>query len=285
MTSTIIQSSKGLSNEQIASRCPSVYAPSKHESRSDRYLYIPTGTIIDGMRQEGFIPTYVAQAQARREDMTNFTKHLIRFRGVNDLGPLAVGQEFFEIVMINSHNGGSSYELMGGFFRVVCTNGMITGDKQTMLKVHHKGDILGEILSATYKIAEEAPETMEAIAAMKQIQLSRPEQLLLAKYAMKARFPEPEVQEANIVEGSIENPQTVYQPKDFLQVRRGDDIGTDLYRTVNVLQENLIKGGVTARDTRGKKHTTRKITGIDQTVKVNQLLWQFGQELRELKRS
>lgn len=283
MTSTIIQSSKGLSNEQIAARCPSVYAPGKHEARSDRYLYIPTGTIIDGLRREGFVPTYVAQARARSEDMAPFTKHLMRFRNVGDLGSLAVGTEFFEIVMINSHNGSSSYELMSGFFRVVCTNGMITGDYEHTLKVHHKGDILGQILAATYKIAEESEETMESIAAMKQIQLSRPEQLLLAKYAMKARFPEPTIDDTQVVEGSIEDVPAVYQPQDFLQVRRGSDIGTDLYRTVNVLQENLIKGGVTARDTRGKKHTTRKITGIDQSVKVNQLLWQFAQELRTLK--
>jgi hypothetical protein len=51
---------------------------------------------------------------------------------------------------------------------------------------------------------------------------------------------------------------------------------------LNVVQENVIKGGITSRDRNYKRHTTKEIKGIDQNVKLNKLLWSFADELRKL---
>jgi hypothetical protein len=43
-----------------------------------------------------------------------------------------------------------------------------------------------------------------------------------------------------------------------------------------------MKGGVSRR-VRGKRHTSKAINGIDQNVKLNQMLWALAQEMKELK--
>jgi hypothetical protein len=37
------------------------------------------------------------------------------------------GKEVPEIILLNSHDGSSSYQMIPGMFRFVCTNGMICG--------------------------------------------------------------------------------------------------------------------------------------------------------------
>ena len=48
----MIRSDAALSNEQIASVAPSIFAEKAHDSRSDRYLYIPTIKVLDALRAE-----------------------------------------------------------------------------------------------------------------------------------------------------------------------------------------------------------------------------------------
>ncbi len=132
---------------------------------------------------------------------------------------------------------------------------------------------------------------METIAQMKQIELTRREQLLLAEFAVKARFgsdePEPviegEYREMSSPSTSTALVTTTYAPEQLLRVHRRADTGIDLYTTMNVIQENAIKGGAHGWDTKGHRHTARAVKGISATVKVNTLLWQFAQELRTFK--
>ena len=264
------QNLHGLTEEQILQSCPSVFAESPHDSRSARYMYIPTSTVLDALRDVGFVPTTAMQSRARNKDRQDFTKHLLRLRKRDDLGYRK--PDVHEVVLVNSHDGSSAYNLYSGVFRCVCTNGLITGDIESTMKVYHKGDIVEQVIESTLEIVEDSEQVMEDIAHMKQIPLTRSEQLLLSEFALKARFGENEEEE-----------KTIYQPSDLLRVHRDEDTSNDLYTTFNVIQENCIKGGVSRRDRKGKRHTTREIKGIDQNVRVNQLLWQFTQRMMELK--
>jgi len=91
-------------------------------------------------------------------------------------------------------------------------------------------------------------------------------------------------------EGKVSTPITAAQ---LLQPRRTEDTGTDLWKTFNRVQENTIKGGLTARaqdtfDNRGRRQrgrmvSTRQVKGIDQDVKLNRALWQLAERMAELK--
>ena len=146
-----------LSFDEMHSLAPSIFAETPHESRSDRYAYIPTIQIVEGMMKEGFLPFSVMQARSRSESRREYTKHLIRFRHAEMLkGTPHVGQLFPEIVLINSHDGSTAYQLMSGIFRLVCTNGMITGTQYGDYKIRHQGDITGQVIDASYKVLNTA---------------------------------------------------------------------------------------------------------------------------------
>jgi len=277
-----VQDVRGLSDEAILRVAPSVFAEAAHESRSSRYTYIPTSYVLEGLREVGFVPTTAMQSRSRLPGRQAFTKHLLRMRHVNDLGYAL--PDVHEIVLVNSHDGTSAYNLYSGVFRLVCTNGLIRGDLDDTMKVRHTGNVVQEVVESTLSIAHASEQVMWDVEEMKQIELSRPEQLLLAEFGLKARF---DLDEEDDDEERAEKQVVPYQPQDLLRVRRGADMSPDLYTTLNVVQENALRGGVrgSLRDNRGRRRRIREVHGIDQSVRVNRLLWQFAERLKEFKQT
>jgi hypothetical protein len=274
-----VRDNNGLTADVLKNTVPSIFAEDAHESRSSRYVYIPTIQIIQNMIKEGFVPVQAMQGKARTEDKINFTKHLVRFRKRDELG-LSV-PESPEIILVNSHDGTTSYHLMNGIFRTVCQNGLISGDLENNFKVRHSGDIIGDVIQAAYSVVSSSVETMENIQEMKNIILLPEEKNLLATYSVKARYGITEDdEEQSEITTEEELPIPTYKA---LQPRRYEDKKDDLFTTMNVIQENLIKGGISARGKDGKKKTVRSVNGIDQNVKVNKLIWSFAEELRKIK--
>ena len=274
-----VRNNNGLTIETLQQVIPSIFALNPHESRSQRYVYIPTINILKGMINEGFIPVQAMQAKPRTTDKLEYTKHLIRFRKFNELG--LVNPETSEIILVNSHDGSSSYHLMNGVFRTVCSNGLISGDLENNFKVRHTGNIIGDVIEAAYQILSYSEETMNSLQEMKQIQLLPKERLLLAEYSLKARYNISDEDEIDKTEVTAEKELPIPASK-LLSVRRMEDNKQDLFTTMNVIQENVMKGGASARDKNNKKHTLRQINGIDQTVKVNKLIWSFAEELKKI---
>ena len=110
-STNVIRSDAPLSEDQMRAAAPSIFAQGKHASRSDRYTYIPTIDVLRGLRKEGFEPFMVAQGSSRIEGRTEFTKHMIRMRHA---GQVQAKPEANEIILINSHDGASSYQMLAG---------------------------------------------------------------------------------------------------------------------------------------------------------------------------
>src|SRR3954447_12047717 len=107
----VLRSDLPLSEEQMRHTAPSIFAQGKHASRSERYTYIPTIDVLRGLRKEGFEPFMVAQGCSRVEGKAEFTKHLVRMRHREQVHSRS---EANEIVLINSHDGASSYQMIAG---------------------------------------------------------------------------------------------------------------------------------------------------------------------------
>ena len=261
------QNANGLDSEDIRFRCPSVYAPAAHDSRSARYTYISTNDIIARLAEAGFTPTQAMQAKARDLNRREFTKHLLRFRRTEDLGWSK--PEAFEIVLVNAMDGSATYKLYAGILRTVCSNGLIAGDMFT-LSIPHLGDIADRVVEGSLRIVEEAEPIMAQVEEMKRIQLPREEQLLLAQYALKARY--------DLKDGEVSD----FLPEDVLDYRRRRaDQDNSLWTTTNVIQENVIKGGPSRRVGHAHK-SIRSVHEIDKTIEVNSLLWGFAEELKRI---
>ncbi|WP_287876823.1 DUF932 domain-containing protein, partial [Acidovorax sp.] len=65
--SPALRSDSPLSDDQIRRVAPSIFAGAPHESRSERYAYIPTVAVLTELRKEGFQPFMVTQTRVRNE--------------------------------------------------------------------------------------------------------------------------------------------------------------------------------------------------------------------------
>lgn len=265
-----------LSFDEMRCLAPSIFAEKPHVSRSDRYAYIPTIQIVAGMMKEGFLPFSVMQARSRSESRREYTKHLVRFRHAGMLkGTPHEGELFPEIVLINSHDGSTPYQIMSGIFRLVCTNGLITGTQYGDYKIRHLGDITGQVIDASYKVLNTAEQALDAAGEWSNIRLTAPEQMALARAALHIRFAD--------AEGKVSTPIT---PEQLLRPRRKEDFTDDLWTTFNRIQENTLKGGLSGISYEGgkrRKVTSRKIGGITEDVRINRALWMLGEEMKKLK--
>lgn len=255
-----------LTNEELFRVAPSIFAEDKHVSRSERYTYIPTIQVIDGLRNEGFMPFSVVQSRSRIEGKSEFTKHMLRFRQETNI----TAQEANEIILINSHDGTSSYQMIGGMFRFVCCNGMVTGDVTEDIRIKHKGNIVDNVVEGAYTILNQFAPAIETRETMKEITLNREEREIFARAALSLKF-------------DTEKEEAPVSTRQLLLPKRAEDRREDLWTTFNVAQENLIRGGMHGRSTNGRRMTTRPVEGIDGNVKLNRALWMLGQEMARLK--
>ena len=156
--SPVLRSDRPLLDDQIRAVVPSIFAETPHESRSQRYSYIPTATVLSELRQEGFLPFMVCQTRVRNEDRREYTKHLIRLRHASQIN----GDEANEIILLNSHDGTSSYQMLAGQFRFVCQNGLVCGDTFADIRVPHKGDVAGQVIEGAYEVLKGFERVQEA---------------------------------------------------------------------------------------------------------------------------
>jgi hypothetical protein len=265
---------------------PSAFATSPHSSRSSRYAYIETSQIIEGLVAQGFSPFKAVQSRSRIEGKTEFTKHMIRFRHA-DASAIQVGGNVPEVVLINSHDGTSAYKLLSGIFRVICTNGLVICERNMgELSIPHKGNVVHQVIEGSFQIIEDSRKALGTIDRWSNLRLSAGEQNAFAEAAHSLRFADSD--------GKIDTPITASQLLTPRRIEDRDVAGAwtrpapDLYRTLNVVQENAIKGGLSARrpgsrETPSRMVTTREVRGIDQDVRLNRALWQLAERMAELK--
>jgi hypothetical protein len=258
-----------LTNEDIQKYAPSAFAGQAHDSRSDRYTFIPTSGVIDGLLSEGFVPTMAMQSRTRVEGKQYFTKHMIRFQNP-EMQSANVGDSTPEVVLINSHDGTSAYKVMLGVFRLVCSNGMVVAESMAAsVNVRHTGNIIEQVVTATKSLVAFAPRVAESIKLWKSIELSLSEQIVLAEGALALRY-----------DGEIA-PVT---PDSVLRVQRYADNGNDLYTVFNRIQEGVIRGGQrTYNPETGRNGRTREVKGIDQNTKLNQQLFALAEKMAAIK--
>ena len=69
-----IRRERPLTDDELMQFVPSVFSGDKHESRSERYTYIPTINIINKLRDEGFQPFFACQSRVRDLGRREYSK-------------------------------------------------------------------------------------------------------------------------------------------------------------------------------------------------------------------
>ncbi|MCW0366561.1 hypothetical protein NB699_001544 [Xanthomonas sacchari] len=255
-----------LSDDQIRRVAPSIFAEAAHESRSQRYSYIPTAAVLTELRKEGFHPFAVTQTRVRDEGKREHTKHMIRLRHASQIN----GAEANEIILLNSHDGTSSYQMLAGMFRFVCCNGLVCGDTVADVRVPHKGDVAGSVIEGAFEVLSGFERVKESRDLMRSVTLDEGEAEVFARAALALKYDDPN-KPAPVTESQV------------LMPRRFDDRRPDLWTTFNRVQENITKGGLSGRSANGRRQQTRPVQGIDADVRLNRALWLLADGLRQLK--
>lgn len=260
-----IRSESPLSDTQIREIAPSIFADAAHTSRSQRYTYIPTIEVLNGLRKEGFQPFMACQTRCRDEGKREHTKHMMRLRH----GSQIHATEANEIVLLNSHDGTSAYQMLSGVFRFVCCNGTVWGDTQNDVRARHSGRVVDDVIEGAFRVLEDFERVDQSREGMQALTLQAGEQAAFAHAALALRY-------------DSDTPAPVTEAQ-VLQPRRMADKAGDLWTTFNRVQENLVRGGLDGRSTNGKRMRTRAVQGIDQNLKLNRALWVLAEEMRKLK--
>ncbi len=262
-----------LSREQIQAIAPSVFAEREDESRSSRYSFVPSSVLLDKMEAEGFQVVAAQEQASRQPDGSPTRKHLLRFAHADMLR--YPSEHRIEVAMINSHNGTSSYKLMAGIFRQVCTNGLMVGTQVSEINVRHTGHAAEDIIAASIKLAGETPHLLHTIQRMQGTIVSYKEQLDMAYEAARLRLGNDFLK--------------FIAPEALLVPRRYNDIGytaggpATLWQAFNRIQENVIKGGVRLRPQpslnglRPARRRLRAVNSIDGNTKINRELWDVAE--------
>lgn len=259
--------------DDVFARYPTLGATIAHESRSTKYQMISTRDILRGLYDNGFRVHGVSLARIREKNAhkRGYEKHMVRLRHVD---AKTIDGAVPEVVLKNSHDGSSSWEAFGGLLRFICSNGLVIGSLIEGYKVRHTGEIYGGVLTAVENVSKQVKDVIPAIEAMRGVELNASQREEFAARAHALRF------ERDAETGEHRAPVS---PLALLQPRRIEDAtSTDLWTTFNVVQENLVKGGLKGRivgnDGRMRRAQLRAINGIDGNVDINRRLFDLAHD-------
>lgn len=260
---TIMKDRNGINLDRIRQFAPTVFATDAHHSRSDRYEMMPTEHLLNELDGAGFRVTELRAAGSRLDDKAGYGKHMIRFRqeGVQPV----VGDVFPEIVLVNSHDGSSSYQLSTGWFRLACLNGLCSPVSETnAISIRHSGHV-GDVIDASFRIVDDFEKQIPRIEAMQTTVLSDGEQKVFAAAAAELKAETDEDKSA--------------MATGLLRIRRPADAETTVWNTLNIVQENMMGGKQRLPKVNGRRRTTRAVNGIDENLKLNRALFTLAEQL------
>lgn len=276
-----------MTEAELRTVAPSIFATEEHESRSSRYTFLPSINVLEGLAKAGFMPFDARQSKSRDIAQREFTKHMVRFRLVKDAGSWRNDVAIPEVVLVNSHDGTSSFQMFGGLFRALCFNGLIIADGRIeTIRISHKGNVVPEVIEGAYRVLEQTQVAALVQPEWSKIICNPQDRVLLSNTAHVLRFGEPEV-----LDGGKIVPASPIKAEQLLTVNRPEDRGQDLWTTFNVIQENVIQGGLAARadrkpgQYRGRLTRMKAIKGIDQDVKLNKALWMVAEHFAKAKQA
>lgn len=238
------------------------------------YGFIDSSKIIDTFQAKGWECISAKQAATKNIDREGYQKHLLKFTH-NDF-PLVEGlsddnKSRPELVLLNSHDGTSAMRLFFGFTRIACLNGIIAGTAFSSIRLIHNQNMVKGIDNAIETMVSGLPSVLDKVRHYSNIPLSETKMIELARRAADLRL------------HSTKNVEDVNLYAMF-NLNRYQDKGNDAYTLFNVIQEKVIRGGIKYKQLNEKtsfieKRTTRAISSVSQSVKLNQGLWNILEEI------
>jgi len=247
---------------------------SGEHNRSKVYSFAATTEILENLSKLGWVLTY-----AKQQGNSKFSRHIIRLTNTA-LGymPLKNDQVRPQIILDNSHNGGSSAQLHMGLFRMVCQSELVICIPNLFnnIKFRHMGLNFEELKVIMNKMTEQYQVVGTHISEMQDIILSKEQQLDFAKRGAAYRDPRRYINDDGTI--NEKNLNEAIDPIVLLEPMRGGDRPSSLWDTFQIVREWLTKGGFIQKSEKNRNSRSKAINNAVRQIALNKTLWLMAEE-------
>jgi len=173
-----------------------------------------------------------------------------------------------ELVIGDSHNGTKPAKLLLGYINFLCLNGMVAGDMLYSRRfLHRSPDLMQQLRLELEDIDTSVRKLMLRVNAMRAYNTTVGEQIALTDAAMQERF-------ITRSDQTLSGDFKVDMRRKLLTRRRDGDKRNDMFTIMNVVQENLIRGGSHyISSTSNMLIRMKPIAAVDRNLNINQRIW------------
>lgn len=232
------------------------------ETTTDKYMFIDTHKVVQDMMDLGYEVAGFRRPKARTR-AGQYAVHEVDFRRPQDMAKNV--NQAPRVLFINSYDGSKRAQFIAGLIRFACSNGLVIGDLIQHQKFLHLGNHAEAILEGLKVVASDTAKAFDAIETYRSIKPTKATLRKMGAEAMKLRFPEEET-------------RPIADLDDLLQIRREEDLRPDLWTKWNVLQENILKGGVPMKNDKGQVRLSGPVGNIERSNELNGALWNLLDE-------
>ena len=148
---------------------------------------------------------------------------------------------------------------------MVCSNGLtVPTSVAERFSVRHNHFSLDEVKGLAEAFSKKLPMIDRSVSRMMETELTEDQKVKFVGEAVKIRW-------AN---GLV--PATI-NVEDILNPLRDEDKGDDMWRVFNVVQEKMMRGGVSYTSPRGRKTSLKGIKSIVASNNLNTKLWEAAE--------
>lgn len=249
-----------LTMDELHRAVPAAFAEEPADNVSDRYSFISTREVIDQLASWEWFPVDAHQSTKVRDQ--RHATHQITFRKPDTR--IQVGGVMPQINLFNNHAALKRAIMRAGFHKLVCSNGLIVsvpGLVDAKFSYIHIDNAAFNFEQSFYAALGQLNIATDHIKQWMETSLNFVEQNEFAAKAVLVRNHDDPVWSKH------------FDAHEFLNRRRPEDRGNDLWTVFNVVQENIMKGGV-----QGAVRTTKPITQVAEVQRINEGLWQLATE-------
>lgn len=251
-----------ISLDKAKEYAPAIFATSPAPTiKSPKYQFTPTFEVIEHMQDMGYLLTGVKQSSSNVELRKNWGIHITRFQHPdlyikNTDGEIEARPE---VVLINSHDGTRPIQFEMGLFRLVCENGLVVKDRDMgSFRERHTKLNFNEVKNLIDQKVSGLNDVVGKINKWNMIEMTDKQRFNFAVEALALRI-------------GTDRQAEQYEIMDILSPKRKADEGNSLWKTYNILQENLIKGGFQLNN-----RQARSIKNPIEDFNLNQELWSLA---------
>lgn len=240
----------------------------KLETLSGKYQAVKSSQLVNLLENKGFSLDNVVKIKTRKKEREGKQKHRMIFSNFELLATDHRDGKI-QLLVTNSYDGSSSVQFQIGFFRYICSNGLVAGTTFSTIRIKHIGqDLEKKIDQAIVEIAAQAQKLNTLILRMKSIQLNVKTINELENEAARIRVP-------------LDKQENVVAIDSWIM--RDEDKANDLFTVYNRVQETLIRGTgkITLKTGENESKTVklRALKGLDRQIEVNQKLFDLVEEV------